>query len=317
MGQHWIKKGLIFVPNQESEWMISHASVPAPIQIHENMLRIYFSSRDKKGRSIPTFMDVKIDDPQQVLYIHTQPLLPLGEIGTFDDSGIMPTSLIKINGIIFMYYIGWNPQVTVSYRTSIGLAISHDNGDSFRKYSEGPLLDRALDEPFFNTTPFVLYDNNIFKMWYASCTGWKIIDEITEPVYLIKYAESKDGISWKKEKNICINYSYEGEALGRPWIIKEDKTYKMWYSRRGSVGYRKKEGQHYRLGYAESANGTTWHRKDDEIGIDISATGWDSEMIEYCSIYRYRNIKYLFYNGNGFGKTGFGYAISKDLETPC
>jgi len=305
----WIKKGLIFSVDNNYDWMVSHASIPIPLILDEHILRIYFSSRDAMGRSRPAFIDVNINEPENILFINDKPLFDLGDIGTFDDNGIMPSSIIRKDDKIFMYYIGWNPQVTVSYRLSIGLAISHDNGISFQKYSSGPLLDRSLKEPFFNTAPYVIREDNIYKMWYVSCTGWKIVENHTEPVYLIKYAESNDGILWTKYDNICINYSYDGEALGRPCVIKENNIYKMWYSTRGSNNYRSKKGQHYRLGYAEAIDGINWLKKDDLVGIDVSEKGWDSEMIEYSSIYQYNNRKYMLYNGNGFGKSGFGYAI--------
>jgi len=32
-------------------------------------------------------------------------------------------------------------------------------------------------------------------------------------------------------------------------------------------------------------------------------------MVEYPHVIAYQNQMYMFYNGNGFGETGFGYAI--------
>jgi hypothetical protein len=78
----------------------------------------------------------------------------------------------------------------------------------------------------------------------------------------------------------------------------------MWYSYRGS-----ENNPNYRIGYAESSNAINWIRKDESAGIDVSLTGWDSEMICYPFILDFQNIRYLFYNGNGYGRTGFGIAI--------
>lgn len=64
----------------------------------------------------------------------------------------------------------------------------------------------------------------------------------------------------------------------------------------------------YRLGYAESKDGVNWIRKDNEIGIDVSADGWDSEMICYPAVVKTNNKTFLFYNGNNNGASGFGYA---------
>jgi hypothetical protein len=63
------------------------------------------------------------------------------------------------------------------------------------------------------------------------------------------------------------------------------------------------------LGYAESVDGIHWIRKDEEVGITNSDNGWDSDMMEYCYLYKTDGATYLFYNGNGFGKSGLGYAV--------
>ena len=65
----------------------------------------------------------------------------------------------------------------------------------------------------------------------------------------------------------------------------------------------------YRMGYAESQNGLNWERMDEKVGIDVSATGWDSEMIQYPYVFNHKNKKYMLYNGNDYGKEGAGLAV--------
>jgi len=305
----WIKKGLIFAPDNNFGWMVSHASIPIADEIRDNRLRIYFGTRDKQGRSLPAYIEVEADNPQNILYMHHKPILPLGKLGTFDDDGVMPSWIVNHNDSKYLYYIGWNRQVTVPYRLAIGLAISKDGGNSYHKYSEGPICDRALDEPYFNTTPCVLVKQNAWRMWYASCTKWEIIDERPEPLYHVRYAESVDGIHWIKSGRVCIDYDDFTDAIACPCVYLENGVYKMFYSYRSATGYRTDAQRSYRLGYAESVDGINWVRKDDEVGIDRSESGWDCEMMEYCYIYEHKGKKYLLYNGNGFGKSGFGYAI--------
>jgi hypothetical protein len=309
---NWIKKGLIFNPDRYYDWMVSHASLPIVDRVDEDVLRIYFGTRDEQGRSLPAYLEVEADNPQNVLYVHDEPVLPLGRIGTFDDNGIMPSWIVNHRKRKYLYYIGWNPQVTVSYRLSIGLAISEDGGNSYRKWSEGPICDRAVDEPFFNTAPCVLVEGGIWKMWYTSCTKWEVIDGWPEPFYHVKYAESEDGVHWQKTDHVCIDYDDFAEAIGRLAVFVEDGTYKALYNYRSASNYRVEPRQSNRLGYAESLDGINWVRKDNEVGIDRSNSGWDSEMMEYCSVYKHNGRKYLFYNGNGFGKSGFGYAIREE-----
>ncbi len=77
----------------------------------------------------------------------------------------------------------------------------------------------------------------------------------------------------------------------------------MWYS------YRKGDGTKYRIGYAHSNDGLHWTRKDNEVGIDVSKEGWDFEMICYPFVFDWKGNRYMLYNGNAYGKEGFGLAI--------
>jgi hypothetical protein len=307
----WEKKGLIFKPGHNSGWMAHHACVPIADKLNDKVLRIYFGPRDQQGRTTTTFLEVEADNPSKILYVHDRPVLALGKLGTFDDSGAMPSCIVNRDGKKFLYYIGWNQGVTVPYRNAIGLAVSHDGGLTFERVCEGPVIDRTQREPYFCASPFVLYDqeDRRWKVWYASSTGWIVVRDRPEPLYQINYGESDDGISWTRNNTVCLEYTFEGEANARPCVIKENGRYRMWYCYRGSIDYRINKAQSYRLGYAESVDGRKWDRLDSKVGIDRSDDGWDSVMIEYPYVYEHRGRKFLLYNGNGFGETGFGYAI--------
>ena len=304
-----MKKGIIFKPDNNFEWMISHASLPIAYKLNEMVLRIYFGTRDFHNRSFTSFIEVNINNPKKILYIHDKPILSPGELGCFDDSGSMPSCIVNYKNKLFLYYIGWNIGVTTSYHNSIGLAISEDNGLTFQRVFKGPIVDRNNNEPYFTGSSYVIYEKKKWKMWYLSSTGWIIINEKTEPLYNIKYAESNDGINWIRKNITCIDYKFENEAISRPCVIIEDGIYKMWYSYRGSINYRTNLENSYKIGYAESIDGINWLRKDEQVGIKQSKSGWDSKMIEYSDIFFHKGKKYMLYNGNGFGKSGFGYAI--------
>lgn len=308
----WIKKGRIFDPqNNSSGWIKNYASMPVADLVDDETLRIYFAIRDEKGRSLPTFIEVVPEQPQIIKYIHDAPVLTLGELGTFDDSGIMPSCIVNDNGRKLLYYVGWNPQVTVSYRLSIGMAESFDGGKIFNRPFKGPVMDRAEDEPFFSSSPSIIKENDKWRMWYVSCTGWNIINNYSEPSYNIRYAESSDGIKWKRAETACIDYDEFTKAIARPCVYREEGIYKMIYPHRSVTDYRTDREKSYRLGYAESKDGFVWQRKDEEVGIGFSEEGWDSMMQEYPATYTFKGNRYLIYNGNGFGQTGFGYAILK------
>jgi hypothetical protein len=310
----WEKRGRIFTVDQPTEWMAHHACVPVADKVSDEVLRIYFGPRDIEGRTTTTFIDVEADNPLRIRYIHDRPVLGLGKLGTFDDSGAMPSCIVNHGGRKYLYYIGWNRGVTVPYRNSIGLAVSDNGGRSFERVVEGPVVDRTATEPYFCASPFVLYDEEAakWKLWYASSTGWTVVNGHPEPLYQVKYAESADGVCWLRRNTVCLESTFEGEANARPCVLKENGRYRMWYCYRGSVDYRIDKAQSYRIGYAESADGILWERRDSEVGIERSDEGWDSVMMEYPWVYEHRGRKFMLYNGNGFGETGFGYAILEE-----
>jgi predicted GH43/DUF377 family glycosyl hydrolase len=307
----WKKKGLIYMPTGKHGWDRTHAYVVCADILIDGKIRIYYSARDEKGRCHASYLDLSKEEPFKVEYIHPEPILEIGKLGMFDDCGVTPTWLLNHpNGEKWLYYVGWNVRKTIPYHNAIGLATSTD-GIQFNKKFEGPILNSIATEPQFNGSASIIFDKGIFKIYYLNCTEWyQSPDGRLEPCYHIKYAESVDGINWDRKGIIAIDFKNDEEGgISRPSVLVENGNYKMWYSYRAKDGYREKLDRSYRIGYAESLDGINWTRKDDESGIDVSENGWDSEMIEYPMIINHFGKKILFYNGNGFGTSGFGYAI--------
>ena len=309
----WNKKGLLFNIDKNSDWAYSHCHKPTPLIIEENILRVYFGVRDKNNHTRTTFVDIDVSelDKFKVICFHDKPVISLGKIGAFDDSGANVSSIVKVDNLIYMYYIGWNPSTTVHTRNSIGLAVSEDNGLTFNRLFDGSVLDRNKEEPYYTGAVDVIIDNNLFKMWYTSGSEWKIINDKPEICYHIKYATSKDGIDWVRENVNCILPSHELESVARPCVIYENGIFRMWYSKRNIDGFRVNPDKGYRGGYAESSDGKNWIRMDEEFGLELSQHGWDSESIAYPYVFKLKDKHVMLYNGNNFGKTGFGYAISE------
>ncbi|MGB6151957.1 MAG: hypothetical protein WBG48_08195 [Pricia sp.] len=308
---NWIKKGVIFKTDHNYDWMVSHACVPTPYALNDTVIRIFFAPRNAKGQSIPTYIDVDADDPTQVLYVHDRPIMPLGKLGTFDDGGIMPCCTVETDEGLYLYYVGWNPSGSVAYRNAIGLAVSHDQGRTFKRMFPGAIVDRNRTEPYFTASPYVMKEAGIWHMWYASSTGFVEVDGKPEPLYIIKYASSEDGITWRRPNIICIHPGTEYEANARATVIKSDGLYRMWFAFRDSFDFRNGAGS-YRIGYAESENAVDWKRMDEKAGIAYSETGWDSKMQTYPAVFEHKDKTYLFYNGNGFGETGIGVAVLEE-----
>jgi hypothetical protein len=300
MSHKWKKLGLVFCPSGEATWMQTHAAVPFADRLEGDIYRVYFTTRDTMNKAHTAFIDIDILNPHKIVNIANSPVLAPGMLGGFDDSGAMGCWLTKEKGTRYLYYQGWNLGVTVPFRNSIGLAVSDENL-KFHRYSPGPILDRSMFEPHFTATPCVIVEYGQWKMWYLSCTEWMIQNNLPKHKYHIKYAESDDGINWQRNGVVAIDYANESEyAISRPSVIHDEGQWKMWYSYRGDA---------YKIGYAESCDGKKWERLDAQVGITTSADGWDSEMIEYPFVFDHKDHRYMFYNGNDYGRTGFGLAI--------
>jgi hypothetical protein len=297
----WIKRGLVFSPEGQQEWVTTHAMLPIADRIEDDLYRIYFSGRDRLNRSLIGYVEVDIRDPQRILKLSREPVLGLGRLGAFDDNGVSPTWLVNHGGEKYLYYFGWNKGSMVRAAEVSGLAISKDGGQTFERHSRAPVIDRTDAEPYLILViSCILLEGNTWRMWYDSADEW-LSPEL--PRYNIKYAESTDGIDWIRKGIVSVDYKSPDESrVSRASVVKEDGIYKMWHCyAMGSGGYR--------MGYAESGDGVHFERMDDKVGIDISDAGWDSEMVCYPHVFIHEGQKFMLYCGNGYGRTGFGCAV--------
>ena len=296
----WTKRGVIFEPQGNLAWMTTHAALPVVDEMI-NHYRVYVSGRDEKGRAQIGHFEFDVENPKQIIRVSNKPVIGLGPLGSFDDSGVTSSWVVNQNGRKYQYYSGWSLGMTVPFYFFIGLAVSDDGGESYRKVSKSPVLGRHETDPYLTASPCVLVENGIWRMWYVSGTKWEIENNKPKHYYHIKYAESSDGIRWDRKGVVCIDYKSTDEyAIARPCVVKKDGLYRMWYSYRGEA---------YKIGYAESEDGLSWIRKDEEAGIDVSESDWDSEMICYPYVWEHKGKMYMLYNGNGYGRTGIGLAI--------
>jgi len=297
----WIKKGVIFESPRGLEWMITHSAIPFAQKIRDDIFRVYFCGRDAKGRAQIGYFEIDLNRPSEILRISDKPVIGIGSLGAFDDNGVTTSWVVVHNDKHYQYYTGWSLGTTVPFYLYIGLAFSEDGGESFHRISTAPILDRSDVDPYLAASPCILVENNTWRMWYVSGVKWKLENGQPKHYYHIKYAESKNGVIWDRAGVVCIDFKSDVEyAIARPCVLKENGIYKMWYS------YREKS---YRIGYAESKDGLSWERKDECAGIDVSESGWDSEMIEYAFVFDHKGQRYMLYNGNDYGKTGIGLAV--------
>jgi hypothetical protein len=265
-------------------------------------VRLYFSARDERSRAQIGRAIVDLDDTSTPPEFELEPVVRMGPRGSFDDSGVTAGCLVADRTHTYLYYSGWSLDVEVPFLFFIGCAVSGDNGATFEKVSPSPVLGRNRVDPYLTASPSILVEGGIWRMWYVSGSAWGAEPD-REPRYLIRYAESADGIEWRPSGRACIDYSYPGEhAIARPHVIKDGSVYRMWFSHRGAS---------YRLGYAESADGLDWRRNDHLAGIDVSPEGWDSEMVTYPWVGDAGGKRRMLYNGNGYGRSGIGQAVQE------
>jgi hypothetical protein len=305
----WLKKGLIYNTKGTHPWSISHAQVPIVDKVNKDTWRIYYSTRDSQNQSNTSFIEVEANHPKNIIYIHNKSIIDKGALGCFDDSGVMPTCIINNGGKKYLYYIGWTTGKTIPYRNGIGLVISDDDGRTFKKYSTGPIIGAGPYDPSFTGTMVIYEINGMYHGYYLSCYKWEVYNGKPEPFYNIKYAKSIDAINWQRDGTIAIPIKKDEGGIASATIIKSNNIYKMWYSVRKGFDYSTNKLNSYKIGYAESIDLINWIRKDNDAGITISQNGWDSKMLAYPNVIESSGKLYMFYNGNGFGESGFGYAI--------
>ena len=300
----WRKRGRIQLnENQLGEWQKGYQMLPCPVLIGD-YIRVYLGFCDKNNVGRIGYVDLNSDDPSEVIQISEYPLLDVGQKGCFDDNGIVPLSILRKDNEIWLYYVGFSLGVKVPYYMFGGLAISRDEGETFARLSAAPILDRTNCELYARCGMTVIYDHNKYKMWYIGSfnEGWTISGDKLRPLYTMKYTESDDGIHWNNISKQCMKFeSGDEHGFGRAFVWRDNNVYKMYFSvRTYSRGYY--------ISYAESANGVEWQRMNEKTGISCSDLGWDSINMSYPYLIKVKNKTYMFYNGNGCGKTGFGYA---------
>ena len=313
-----IKK--IFDPSEieATSWMNEFAQSPS-VLVFDSYVRVYFCTRpapDAQGmfKSYISYIDLDRYNLTQILNVSERPVLNLGDFGTFDEFGTNPVSAISIDSEIRLYYAGWTRCESVPFNAAVGLAISSDGGNTFTRIGPGPILGYTPDEPFLLGSPRIRRFNDSWQLWYVSGKEWKIVGQKPEPVYKIRMAESEDGISWTKQgKDLIPSIIGPDECQACPDVLYRNGAYHMFFSFRSISNYKDKIGG-YRLGYAVSNDMINWIRDDSKVQLELSRSGWDSEMISYPHVFELDGSVYMFYQGNEMGRTGFGLAILEEDE---
>jgi predicted GH43/DUF377 family glycosyl hydrolase len=315
----WKKLGKLFDPkdHKTGDQMQEFAQSPSAL-VYEKYVRVYFCSRpapDANGQYLSFLFYIDLDRKNllQIVHICREPVLSLGSLGTFDEFGTYPISVIRDQDEVRVYYAGVSRCESVPFNAAIGLAVSYNNGDTFTRLGEGPVLSYSPDEPFLLGSPRIRKYEDKWYLWYVSGKEWLRTDSKPEPIYKIRMASSEDGINWLKlGRDLIENKLGEYECQACPDVIFCDGKYHMFFSYRHSHNYKSKEGG-YRIGYASSVDMMNWKRRDEMAGMSVSESGWDSEMVNYPHVFMLDGETYMLYQGNEMGRSGIGLAL---LDSP-
>jgi len=313
---NWEKIGKIFDPTNYSLSNNCREFAQSPqVLLFDDFIRVYFSTREKDetGKYLSHIAFVDLNKKFEVIGVAKNTVLKLGNLGCYDEHGIFPLNILKTKDKLFGFVGGWNRRVSVSIDGSIGVAISHDDGLTFQRTGDGPVVTTSVNEPFLIGDPFVQIYNGIFHMWYIFGTTWKRYTPDTQPdrIYKIGHAISSDGINWSKTtegQQIVTDSLDSDESQALPTVIKIHDMYHMYFCYRQSMDFRTDRDRGYRIGHAYSRDLISWTRDDAGVGIDVTEGAWDSDMLCYPHVFEMDGDVYMMYNGNEFGRYGFGVA---------
>lgn len=313
----WEKLGKIFDPTRHElpNGCTQFAQAPQAL-VFDDFVRIYFSTRavdagNGKYLSHIAFVELR-KNLRDVIRVSDKTVIPLGGLGCFDEHGIFPMSVLRHGDAVYGYTCGWSRRVSVSVDTAIGLAVSRDGGLTFERTGDGPVLAASLHEPFLVGDGFVKVIGGVFHMWYIFGVSWRAFSPGAPPdrTYKIGHAVSGDGVNWTREegRRIIADRLGPDESQALPTVVRVDDRFHLFFCYRQSFDFRSNRDRAYRIGHAWSDDLATWTRDDDDPLLDVTPGGWDSDMVCYPHAFECDGRVYLLYNGNEFGRYGFGLA---------
>ncbi len=311
----WRKLGRIFDPTQHRlpNGCGQFAQSPQAL-VFDDFVRVYFATRAVDGGKFLSHVAFADFDKslREIIRVNNRPVIELGGLGCFDEHGIFPMNVLRHDGLIYGYTCGWNRRVSVSVDTAIGLAISRDEGLTFQRIGDGPVLAASVHEPCLVGDGFVKVIDGAFHMWYIFGTGWKRYDVNSPPdrTYKIGHATSSDGVTWQKEeaRQIIDDVLGPQESQALPTVVVVDGVFHMFFCYRQSFDFRAANGRGYRIGHAYSHDLTNWIRDDAEPLLEGTTGNWDGDMQCYPHAFECDGRTLLLYNGDQFGRFGFGLA---------
>jgi len=307
MTQNWKKLGQIYLPkaSQRHPKLISHAANPLACHLQGDIFRIFYSGRDDRNRSSVGAVDINIYS-RAVIYDYYAPFFEHGSENSYYSDGVSIGNCYEVNGVRYMLFMGWrNPDKQHWYGEIGRLIVSADL--KLVLDDSKPLIGLDTTDPISLSYPWVTArPSGGFDMWYGSTRHWDAGNG--EMLHNIQHATSEDGHIWQRN-GLAVPYEIGfAQAFSRPTVaLNKQGNKEMWFS------YRSGSGEKYRIGHAICDKESQWKLDLENSGITVSDSGWDSEMIEYPFVFDHDGDRYMLYNGNDYGKSGFGLAVLENI----
>ena len=299
----WQKLGRLFKVDQLHPMLQSHCANPKAIHLQDAVYRVFYSARNAEQKSSVSYVDIDVGKAE-VVFVSEEPLLTFGESDSFYSHGISIGNVYDDEaGRQFIQFMGWQLRDGEHWRGEMGRAEVTD-GPRLSLNPGNVFMPLDAEDSISLSYPFVIREGVNYRMWYGSTESWD--SDNGEMIHLIKYATSNDGIKWEKHGPAIPFEIGVAQAFSSPSVLIDEQGHHMWFS------YRDGTGRTYRIGYAQSTDGLTWTNHLNAVGIDVSTEGWDSEMICYPFVFSHQGRRYMLYNGNGYGREGFGLARWED-----
>jgi hypothetical protein len=295
----WIPRGRLYGSELGAWWMSGGAYAFFPLVEADGVVRLFAGGRDERGRSRIGIVSIAWGDPPKVLDVTPAPVLDLGQPGCFDMDGVAYPCVLRSGPDVRLYYTGWRKLgADVPFTTDVGLAVSGDDGRSFARVSRAPLLPLTDSEPIgVGSSCVVPASDAAWTMYYTRLLSWDISQKPPKPFYNIWKAVSREGAAWQRLDVNVISHDRDEYALGAPSFHRWGDTAQLYFTARG---------HRYRIFVAHQQPDGSFRRLP--APLHIPPQDWDDDMQCYPHVIAVRGRRYLLYCGNGYGRSGVGYA---------
>lgn len=311
----WEPLGRIFNPEEHilAHGVGNYAQGPQAL-VMDDRVRVFFSTRyqdiPSQFISYISYADFSLDFGS-ILDIASHQVLEPGGLGRFDEHGIFPVNILDRGGEVLGFTTGWSRRQSVPAESSIGLIKSSDGGRTFSRAHTGPIISANASEPFLVADGCAVEADGVFHMLYIFGTKW-VLDPLSgqpERVYKIGAARSENLVHWDRDsRSVVTDVLGPNECQAFPTVFHSGGQFHMLFCYREHSDFRSNSSRSYRLGYASSRDLLEW-RRDDQLGNpEFARADWDSDMRCYPNCFAVGEQVYMLYNGNHFGKSGFGLA---------